>query len=94
MNFHAYEPVHSFKGEPYILDEISECLSWAESAQEKALEEIGEIPGEMKTEVLEGPAAEAILNVAEARDIDLVIMGTRGLGRLKGLLPFNALFQA
>ena len=78
--------MHSFKGEPYISDEISECLSWAESAQEKSLEEIGKIPGELKTEALEGPASEAILNMAEARDINLAIMGTRGCGDLKGLL--------
>ena len=82
----AYEPVHTYKGAPYIQDEINERLSWAEAALESALEEIGEISGELKTETLEGPAAEAILNVVEARDIDLVIMGTRGRGGLKGLL--------
>lgn len=82
----AYEPVHSYKGMPYIQDEINERRSWAEKAQESAIEEIGEIPGELKTEALEGPAAEAILNVVQVRDIDLVIMGTRGRGGLKGLL--------
>jgi len=36
--------------------------------------------------VLEGPPAEAILNVAETREIDLIVMGTRGLGRFTGML--------
>ncbi len=33
-----------------------------------------------------GDAAEAILNVAEAEDADLIVMGCRGLGALKSLL--------
>ena len=33
-----------------------------------------------------GPPAEAILNLAEVREIDLIIMGTRGLSRLAGVL--------
>lgn len=40
----------------------------------------------MHQEVLEGPPAEAILNVANVREIDLIVMGTRGLGRLAGAL--------
>lgn len=37
-------------------------------------------------ELLEGPPAEAILAVAEARQADLIIMGTRGRNSLQGLL--------
>lgn len=37
-------------------------------------------------ELLEEPAAEAILTVAETRRASLIIMGTRGLGTLQGLL--------
>lgn len=36
-----------------------------------------------ETELLEGPAAEAILNVAEARHADEIVVGTRGYGRLR-----------
>jgi nucleotide-binding universal stress UspA family protein len=35
---------------------------------------------------LEAPDAEAILEEAEKRHCDLIVMGTRGLGRLAGLL--------
>jgi len=41
---------------------------------------------DIREELLEGPAAEAILSVAEARQSSLIIMGTRGLGTLQGLL--------
>jgi nucleotide-binding universal stress UspA family protein len=40
----------------------------------------------LKTEVLEGSAAEAILEVASTRKSDLIVMGSRGLGTLSGLL--------
>lgn len=41
---------------------------------------------DIQEELLEEPAAEAILSVAEARNADLIIMGTRGLGALQGLV--------
>lgn len=37
-------------------------------------------------EVLEGPTAEAILRVAQVRNAELIIIGARGRGSLKGLL--------
>lgn len=33
-----------------------------------------------------GPAAEAIINAAQHRKCDLIVMGTRGLGNLEGML--------
>ena len=38
------------------------------------------------TELLDGPAADAIVNVAEARDADEIIVGSRGLGRVRAVL--------
>ena len=40
----------------------------------------------VEMEVLEGPAPRAILAVAEAREADLIIVGSRGLGAVRGLL--------
>ncbi|MHB8868174.1 MAG: universal stress protein [Thermoleophilia bacterium] len=37
-------------------------------------------------DVLEGPAAEAILNAADAHHADLIVMGSRGLGQVGSLL--------
>lgn len=41
---------------------------------------------EVEEDLLEGPAAEAILKVAETRRADLIVMGTRGRGAFEGLL--------
>jgi len=38
------------------------------------------------TEILQGPPADAILRVAKTRDVDLIVMGARGLGSLGSLL--------
>jgi nucleotide-binding universal stress UspA family protein len=37
-------------------------------------------------ELLEGPLAEAIINVAETRGADLIIIGARGMSSIEGLL--------
>ncbi len=41
---------------------------------------------DVEPEVLEGPGPKAILNVAETRDADLIVVGSRGLGAVRGLL--------
>lgn len=41
---------------------------------------------EAEPDVLEGPAAEAILNAADAHEADLIVVGSRGLGQFGGLL--------
>jgi nucleotide-binding universal stress UspA family protein len=82
----AFDPVPNYLGEPNLQNAIDERFEQARQVLAEALEQIGETSGELKTEILEGPAAEAILGVAEVRANDLIIMGTRGLGRLTGLL--------
>jgi nucleotide-binding universal stress UspA family protein len=82
----AYEPLPSYLGEPVLQEAITTRLEQSEEILKSGLHEIGQFSGTMRTEILQGPPAEAILLVAEARGIDLIIMGTRGLGRLAGLL--------
>lgn len=82
----VHDPVPSYLGEPNYQHAISARLEEAQEILQKATEAVGEIPGELKTEILEGPAAEAILIVAETRHSDLIVMGTRGRGKLRGLL--------
>lgn len=38
------------------------------------------------TELLEGPAADAIVGVADVRDADAIVVGSRGLGRVRAVL--------
>ena len=82
----AYEPVPPYLGEPNMQQVITARMEEAEALIEEALDAVGVVPGALQTEVLEGSAAEAILNVAETRKNDLIVIGSRGLGQLRGLL--------
>jgi nucleotide-binding universal stress UspA family protein len=41
---------------------------------------------EVDEDLLEGPAAEAILSAAATRNSDLIVMGSRGMGSVKGVV--------
>ena len=82
----AYDPVPPYLGEPNMQTAISARMEEAEKIIKNAVNAVGDIPGEVHTEVLEGPPAEAILEVANTRKCDLIVMGSRGLGRLTGVL--------
>ena len=41
---------------------------------------------EYETELIGGPAAQAIADVARARDADEIVLGARGIGRVRALL--------
>lgn len=43
------------------------------------------LPNKSKTEVLDGNPAEVIIEFAEKNDVDLIVMGSRGLSGLKEL---------
>lgn len=82
----AFDPLPSYLGQPLMQEAINERVKQTETILELGLKEIGKITGALKTEVLEGPPAEAVLAVAETRRVDLIVMGTRGLGRIVGAL--------
>ncbi|MCS6995265.1 MAG: universal stress protein [Anaerolineales bacterium] len=82
----AYDPLPAYLGEPNLQKAIDERMKEAETVMEQALKAIGETPAEIHTEILEGPAADAILRVAETRGSDLIVMGSRGLGQIGSLL--------
>jgi nucleotide-binding universal stress UspA family protein len=65
---------------------ISERTKAGQIVLDQAQERLGDTALEVHQELLEGPAAEGILRVAETRNADLIVMGTRGLGSLGGLL--------
>jgi nucleotide-binding universal stress UspA family protein len=82
----VFEPIPTYFNDSVLQEAISTRMVTAENVLKEALNVIGEIPGQLKTEVLEGPAAEAILAAASVHNNDLIIMGSRGLGKLAGLL--------
>jgi nucleotide-binding universal stress UspA family protein len=82
----AYDPLPGYLGKPNMQDAIDARLDVVQEETAGAIKAIGTIKGKLTKEIIEGPATDAILNVAEVREIELIIMGSRGLGRLEGLL--------
>lgn len=82
----AYAPIPSYLGEPNLQDAINARLIESQQILEKAVEALGAIPARVHTELVEGDAAESIIEVARIRESDLIVMGSRGLGRLTGML--------
>ena len=60
--------------------------SAAQSVLDDAKQKFGTTTFIVNEELHEGPEAESILKVAESRKADLIVMGTRGLGAVKGFL--------
>ncbi len=82
----AYDPIPTYLGEPNLQNAIDARMKEAEAVLEQARTIVGKIPGEVRAEIMEGPPADAILRVAETRGSDLIVMGSRGLGQITGLL--------
>lgn len=79
------EPIPTELGKPYF----SELILMRTNAGEELMELAKEIIGEDVTvheELLFATPAESIIEAAEAHQCDLIVMGTRGLGGLRGLL--------
>ena len=82
----AYEELLHYLSEPNLSKAIAERTEKAQEILDEAIKEIGEIPGNCESEILSGDPAETILRVIDVYNIDLVIMGTRGMGGIKSLL--------
>jgi len=81
-----FPELSEYLGQPNFDQAIAEHILKADQILEASAKLVGEIPGKMTTTKLEGPPADAILSVAEARQVDLIIMGSRGRGSLRSLL--------
>jgi nucleotide-binding universal stress UspA family protein len=60
--------------------------SAAQTVLDEARRKMGTTTFIVNEELHEGPEAESILKVAESRKADLIVMGRRGFGAVKGLL--------
>src|SRR5438034_1225380 len=81
----AYDPIPRDLGDPYLEEVTSRRLKAAEELVNAATV-VMKVKGLTPiVEMLEGPAARAILDVARTRRCDLIVMGSRGL------TPFGAM---
>ena len=82
----AYDFIPRYLGEPNLQHVIDARMEDANSILQTAVDAVGKIPCGIQTEVIEGPIAEAIIKVASTHKSDVIVMGSRGLGTLAGLL--------
>jgi nucleotide-binding universal stress UspA family protein len=83
---HAFEPIPSYLGTPVEDRTIARHIRAGEEIAGAAAGQLREAGVDVLVELLEGPPADAILNVADVRQCDLIVMGTRGHGRVASLL--------
>ena len=80
---HAPLPV---LGEPVYQRALSRELRQAQEATRAAAEHARGAGVEAEVEILEGNAGARILELARLRDVDLIVVGSRGLGTVAGAL--------
>jgi len=83
---YAFPAIPHFLGQKYMLDLAARHRIEAERVMKEASAPLQENGTPFETEILEGPAAEAILNVAEVRECDLIIIGAKGYTNLEAHL--------
>lgn len=74
------------RGAPFTGEELTEQLAHARAALEAAEAEGAPSGVDTEYEILEGHAADQILQIADARDADLIVVGSRGRGAITGTL--------
>ena len=84
---HAFELPPDFLGSPYHDRFLSERRDRGEALLRELPLGDGPLAGpQYETELIGGPAAHAIADVARARHADQIVVGARGLGRVRALL--------
>lgn len=73
-------------GQPFYQRSLSAELRLANETVELAAAGAAEAGVEAETEILEGDPADRILELASLRDVDLIVVGSRGLGPIAGTL--------
>ena len=82
----CFEGMPSYLGEPNLQKAIDQRVLAANEILHQAVDAVGDVPAEVHAELIEGDPAEAIIEVAKVRNSDVIVMGSRGLGRLAGLV--------
>jgi nucleotide-binding universal stress UspA family protein len=82
----AYEPIPRDLGTPHLEEMMARRPAEGQSIAGEAAAALERNEIDYEIDVLEGPAAEAILSVARTRPCDVIVMGSRGRGRLHSML--------
>ena len=86
LAIHCHRPFPVILGEPYYQKAIDKIMKKSDELLEpyRKILQISGIP--FSDRVLEGPAANAICEVAKLEKADIIVMGSRGRNELEGLL--------
>ncbi len=79
----AYEAVPGYVKEPNLSEALATRRAQAQQILQQAQGAVGSTPGQTNPEIVEGAIAEVILSLARSRRCDVVVMGSRGFGRLE-----------
>ena len=82
----AYDPIPVHLGDPYMQQAINARLKETEQIMQKAVQALGAVSAEIHSELIEGNPAEVIIEIAQTHNSNVIVMGSRGLGKLAGLL--------
>lgn len=82
---HAFNPAPDWLGTPYYDRALAAHQSEGRELL-RSLEDQRDLDIELTTSLLEGPPARAIIAAADARDADEIVIGSRGLGPVRGVL--------
>src|SRR5512142_2807138 len=69
----VYGRIPSYLGEPNLQHVIDARLTEAQEILQKAVDIVGDVPAEIHTELIEGDAAEAIIEVAKTRESNVIV---------------------
>jgi nucleotide-binding universal stress UspA family protein len=84
---HAWEVAEAWRGRGTYQPYVDRALTAAEAVMEAAVEAHPGLKGiAWERELIGGPPAKAIADVADIRRADEIILGTRGFGRVRALL--------
>jgi nucleotide-binding universal stress UspA family protein len=73
-------------GEPFYQEKLSEQMTHAREALERANELVAQEGAQAEEVILEGNAAEQVVELARARNASLIVVGSRGHGAVAGAL--------
>ena len=83
---YAFEKIPVWVGEPKLSEIVARQVNMGRDIATRAVKELQDADVDASADVLEGPAAQAIIGAAEGSEADLIVMGSRGYGELTSLL--------
>jgi nucleotide-binding universal stress UspA family protein len=87
---YAFEPIPIWAGYPEMamsLPSLETRLTTGEAILDQAQQRLNDLGVQaVEQDILEGPPADAIIHATTVLQPDVVVMGSRGLGAVKGLL--------